>query len=81
MDTRVLSALTEAKAELAEDIMWVRDDLRGMLLEQADEIKRLQAVVWALTQLTAEKVGVSPDDLASRISKAVSEVGGPSHGR
>lgn len=80
MDLPVLSAVAEAKAELANDVMWVRDDLRRMLLEQAGEIKRLQAVVWVLAQLTADKLGVSPDDLASRVSKAVAEVGGVSPG-
>jgi hypothetical protein len=74
----VLSAIADARAELAKDVMWVRDDLRGALLEQASEIKRLQAMVWVLAQLTADKLGVSPHDLASRIAQAVAEVGSPS---
>jgi hypothetical protein len=77
MDLTILQAVGEAKREIAEDVMWVRDDLREALLAQANEIKRLQAVVWALTQLTAEKLGVSTDDLTARVARAVAEVSGP----
>ena len=78
MDLTILSEIRDAKKELATDVMWVRDDLREMLLAQANEMKRLQAVVWVLTQLTAEKLGVSSEDLSSRVAKAMTEVGGPS---
>lgn len=73
MEMATLSAIEEARSKLAEDIMWARDDLRATLLEQARELKRLQAVVWVLTQLTADKLGVSSDDLAARIAKALQE--------
>ena len=73
-DLAILSAVAETKETLANDVMWVRDDLRETLLAQGHEIKRLQAVVWVLTQLTAEKLGVSSDDLSARVAKAVSEI-------
>lgn len=74
MDISTLGAVEEAKVELAKDIMWVRDDLRAMLLTQATEVARLQAVVWVLTQLVAERSGVSSDDLSARIGKALDEL-------
>ena len=77
MDLTIIRHVDEAKSELARDVMWVRDDLRETLLAQSAEIKRLQAVVWVLTQLTAEKLGLSNDELAARVSRAVAEVSPP----
>lgn len=74
LDYRILSRIDEAQKALAEDVMWTRDDLRQTLLAQQVEIKRLQAVVWVLTEIVAQSAGISPGDLAARVEKSMAEV-------